>query len=308
MAAVVPQPVVVSSPLGAAPTADCPIYFDANSPVVSATPFLDWQPAPPGPGGQARVQLMTFQGVIAFLPRSSISRNPADQVAAQAINVLGVRLTDAAWSRILTELLAAQVFAQPINSLDELHTLMKDAVVPTPANLELVAGDWRNAEAFVVPAGAGGAAATARRQLQPLRFLSLLDALAVEEPAAWLPLGLFCTIVASIGPCLTQAARRVETSSVQLTASTLRTHLGSDLADGPLAMKVASFVKLKMLPYQIRNPGVTEVERREDIEDGIEYKASDQGKQNIEEKRIQLLGAGYARAPRALPCTPLLAQ
>ena len=202
---------------------------------------------------------MTFQGVIAFLPRSSISRNPADQVAAQAINVLGVRLTDAGWSRILTELLAAQVFALPINSLDELHTLMKDAVVPIPANLELVAGDWRNAEAFVVPAGAGGAAATVRRQLQPIRFLSLLDALAVEEPATRLPLGLFCTIVASIGPCLTQAARRVETSSVQLTASTLRFHLaGSARTDGPLAMNVASFVKLKMLPYQIRNPGVTE--------------------------------------------------
>jgi hypothetical protein len=250
---------------------------------------------------------MTFQGVIAFLPRCSISRNPADQAAAQAVNVLIARLTDAAWSRILTELLAAQVFAQPINSLDELHTFMKDVMIPTPANLELVAGDWRNAEAFVVPAGAGGAAVTARRQLQPLRFLSLLDALAVEEPATRLPLGLFCTIVASIGPCLTQAARREETSSVQLTASTLRTHLGPALADGPLAMKVASFVKLKMLPYQIRNPGVTEVERREDLEDGIEYKGSDQGKQNIEEKRIHLLGAGYAFASRALHCTPLLA-
>ena len=74
-------------------------------------------------------------------------------------------------------------------------------------------------------------------------------------------------------------------------------------------MKVASFVKLKMLPYQIRNPGVTEVERREDLEDGIEYKASDQGKQNIEEKRIQLLGAGCAYSSRAaLCCTPLLAH
>ena len=96
---------------------------------------------------------------------------------------------------------------------------------------------------------------------------------------------------------------------MQLTASTLRTHLGPALADGPLAMKVASFVKLKMLPYQIRNPGVTEVERREDLEDGIEYKASDQGKQNIEEKRIQLLGAGCAYASHAaLCCTPLLAH
>ena len=307
MAAVVPQPVVVSSPLGA-PIVDCPIYFDANSPVVSATPFLDWQPAPPVPGGQARVQLMTFQGVIAFLPRCSISRNAADQAAAQAVNVLIVRLTDAAWSRILTELLAAQVFAQPTNSLDELHTFMKDAMIPTPANLELVAGDWRNAEAFVVPAGTGGAAVAARRQLEPLRFLSLVDALGVEEPAARLPLGLFCTIVASIGPCLTQAARRVETSSVQLTASTLRIHLaGTARTDGQLAMKVASFVKLKMLPYQIRNPGVSEVERREDLEDGIEYKNSDQGRQSIEEKRIQLLGAGYACAPRAPHCTPLLA-
>ena len=111
-----------------------------------------------------------------------------------------------------TLLLAAQVFAQPANSLDELHTFMKDAMIPTPANLELVAGDWRNAEAFVVPAGTGGPATAMRRQLEPIRFLSLIDAPSVEEPAARLPLGLFCTIVASIGPCLTQAARRVETS------------------------------------------------------------------------------------------------
>ena len=100
------------------------------------------------------MQLMTFQGVIAFLPRCSIPRNAAaDQAAAHAVNVLIVRLTDSAWSRILTELLAAQVFAKPANSLDELHAFMKDAILPTPASLELVAGDWRHAEAFAVPAG-----------------------------------------------------------------------------------------------------------------------------------------------------------
>ena len=48
-----------------------------------------------------------------------------------------------------------------------------------------------------------------------------------------------------------------------------------------------------MLPYQIRNPGVSEVERREDLEDGIKYQSSDQGRQSIEEKRIQLLGVGF---------------
>ena len=139
MAAAVPQPVMVGSPIGA-PTADCPIYLDANSPVVLATPCLNWQPAPAGPGGQARMQLMTFQAVSAFLPPCSTSRTAVDQAAANAVNVLTVRLTDAAWSRILTELLAAQVFAQTANSLDELHTFMKGATIPTPANLEMA--EW----------------------------------------------------------------------------------------------------------------------------------------------------------------------
>ena len=82
MAAAVPQPVMVGSPIGA-PTADCPIYLDANSPVVLATPCLNWQPAPAGPGGQARMQLMTFQAVSAFLPPCSISRTAVDQARRQ---------------------------------------------------------------------------------------------------------------------------------------------------------------------------------------------------------------------------------
>ena len=166
-----------------------------------------------------------------------------------------MRLTDSAWSRILTELLTAQVFAQPANSLNELHAFMKDAILPTPASLELVAGDWRHAEAFAVPAGTDAAAAAARRQLEPIRFLSLVNALDVEEPTAPLPLSLFSTIVAFVGPCLTQAARRAEASSVQLTASTLRVHLASTACtDVQLAAKVAPFVKQRMLPHHPPNP------------------------------------------------------
>ena len=67
MAAIAPQPVVVDSPAGA-PTSGSPIFLTANSEVVSSTPCLDWQPAPAGPGGAARVQLLTFQAVKAFLP------------------------------------------------------------------------------------------------------------------------------------------------------------------------------------------------------------------------------------------------
>ena len=292
MAAVAPQPVVVNSPTEN-PTADCPICFDANSPVVSATPFLDWQLAPAGPGGQARMQLMTFQAVIAFLPRCSISRRVVDQAAARAVNVLTMRLTDSAWSRILTELLTAQVFTQPANSLNELHAFMRDAIFPAPARLEIVADDWHHAEAFAMPTGTDAAAVAARQQLEPIQFLSLVNALDVEEPMALLPLSLFSTIVAFVGPCLTQAARRTGASSVQLAASILRVHLASTACtDAQLAAKVAPFVKQRMLPHQIHNLGASEGERREDLEDGIEYHSSSQGRQSIEEKRIQLLGVG----------------
>ena len=301
MAAVAPQPVVVASPAGN-PTAECPIYLAANSGVVSSTPCLDWQPAPAGPGGAARVQLNTFQAVRAFLPRCKISRTPADLAAANAINVLVVRLTDAGWSRILTELQAAQVFATTANSIDELQGFLKEATIPTPANLDVVAGDWRNAEAFAIPGGAGAGAAAARALLAPLRFLSLLAVTAVEEPAAPLPLGLLSIIVGALGPCLTQAARRVETSTVQLTAATLRLHLAATAStDALMAVKVASFFKAKQLPYQLRSVGVTEGELREELEDGIEYKRSDQGRLAIEEKRIHLLAAGCATSPASPP-------
>ena len=146
MAAAAPVPVPVDSPAGA-PTDDCPIFLAANSEVVASTPCLDWQPAPAGPGGGARVQLKTFQAVKAFLPRCKVSRTAADLAAANAVNALTVRLTDAGWSRILTELKAAQIFAKIANSTDELHDAIRDAAIPTPANLDLVAGDWRNAEA-----------------------------------------------------------------------------------------------------------------------------------------------------------------
>ena len=99
MAAAVPQIVAVDSPAGA-PTSECPIFIAANSEVVSSTPCLDWQPAPAGPGGEARVQLKTFQSVKAFLPRCKISRIAADLAAANAVNVLTLRLADAGWSRV----------------------------------------------------------------------------------------------------------------------------------------------------------------------------------------------------------------
>ena len=49
------------------------------------------------------------------------------------------------------------MFSKTADSVDELHSLVKEANIPTPANLDLVAGDWRNAEAFALgkPRGSG---------------------------------------------------------------------------------------------------------------------------------------------------------
>ena len=58
------------------------------------------------------MQLPTFAAIKAFIPFCRLSRNPADLAAAGAVNVLEVRLTDAACSRIFAEMEAAQVFSQ----------------------------------------------------------------------------------------------------------------------------------------------------------------------------------------------------
>jgi len=306
MTAVASQPVVVNSPTEN-PTADCPIYLDADSPVVSATLFLGWQRAPAGPGGQARMQLMTSQAVIAFFPRCSISRRIVDQTAAHAVNALSARLTDSAWSRILTELLSAQVFARPANSLDELHASMGDACFPTPARLEIAADDWHHVEAFAVPAETDAATVAARQQFEPIQFLGLVNALDVEVPMAPLPLGLFSIIVALAGSYRTQAVQKTEAPSVLL-ASASRAHLTSTTrTDAQLAAEVASFIEKGMLPHQTRGFGASEAERCKDHEGGSMHLGSSGGGRSVEGGRAQPFGVGLSAAA-TMPCDGLQAD
>ena len=97
MAAVVPGVVPVNVDFPAAPvTSDSSILLEANEPLVVATPFIDWQPAPPAAaGGPPRVALAHFLAVKHFLPRCCSSRLPADFAAAAAANPLVLRLRGA---------------------------------------------------------------------------------------------------------------------------------------------------------------------------------------------------------------------
>ena len=100
------NPVIVESP--AADSAEMPVFLRAAELVVTATPYLDWQPAAAAADGSARVSLSTFQMFVAFAPRCAVSRIPADLTAARAVNVLILRLQNAAWARILEELLGRE--------------------------------------------------------------------------------------------------------------------------------------------------------------------------------------------------------
>ena len=120
-------PIPVTSP-GGPDTPEGPIILPANCAVVTSTfVCLDWQPAAAAPGGGAQVQLPTFAAIKAFVPFCRLSRNPADLAAAGTVNLLCVRLTDAAWSRLFTEMDAAQVFAQNFPTVDALHKATRDA-------------------------------------------------------------------------------------------------------------------------------------------------------------------------------------
>ena len=117
----------VTSPVGP-DVPENPIYLFATEPLVASTPFLDWQPAPAGAGGAAQVSLSTFQAVRAFIASSRLSRAAADMAAAQAVHAMTVRLTDASWSRILSELVAADILSKSPTDLASLWDAMATAM------------------------------------------------------------------------------------------------------------------------------------------------------------------------------------
>ena len=297
--------VAVTSPAGPL-TPESPILLLANDSVVTHTPFLPWLPTHAIPGGMARVQLSTYQAVKAFMPRCPLSRIPADLAAARAVNLLTVRFEDAFWSRLLTALKAAGVFAQVRSTRQDLHDaigLMPAPPAGGPDPLAIVAGDWRNAQAFAAgPTGGGAAAVAARRLLTQVRFLSLVTAESLVIHANPFPLEHLCTAVGLLGECLTQTARSSETSAVQLAAASIRAALPSSIAaDGAIAGRMRDLLSARRLPLEFLAHGVDAEELREEFEDGLEYARSSDGRRLVEEKRVLLLGTRFAAATRLFP-------
>ena len=200
------------------------VDIDSGSDAVSRTPFLPWQPmAAAGAAAQQRSRITTLQFARAFGTRCSISRVPADLAAAQGASVVRIRFNGPFWTRVLTELAASGFFVAGLfaNLREMLETLTRLAL-QNPQQLLITAADWSLGQDFVIPAGAGVAAAARRQLLLPTRFISLVTADMLElSPPSPTPLKVLFDLLGFLGPCLTQASREQEVSTFQAAARKL---------------------------------------------------------------------------------------
>ena len=185
----------------------------------------------------------------------------------------------------------------------------RELVPSTPANLELVAADWRNAPAPTGPRGAGAAAAAAHAAQLAIHFLRLASPIFFEDSSTQ-PLLNFCILVGACGACLNPTGRHDPMGSIQLLAAQLRSQLGVDpaSADAVLTDRLRLTLHSTRLPTAWRSLAASEEAMRHEVLDGIEYARSSEGRAAVELRRIRLLDNGcVAASPPSPPpsaCAP----
>lgn len=268
-------------------TADSPVFLRSNDPLVLKTPFLGWSVAP---GVLARVSLASFQMFKVFATRCRIGSQDGDREAASPISVLQLRLTEDAWSRVLSCLVDNGLLRNDFRDLPTLMDSISCLLIPDITSLEIGAADWASGENFSVPAPPDAQAIA----LQPLAYLSYVTVSLLESDVNTLhPWGDLCYMAGALGPCLTQQARAQPTSSVQLISQKLRVFLGgSAISDGAAARGLGDALPDLRLPSILQSASVKEADLRLEFIDAIQYyAASAAGRATIEARRVFLLGA-----------------
>ena len=300
-----PQPPVGVHAHAGPITSDCTFCLDAGCIVVVKTPFLHWVPAPGVVGGPPRAGLGTFQLLYAFGARLRSAAAPAVVAAVQGASPFTLRLSAAAWSRIFGELVLAGIFdgAGAIEDYEELQGRMESSTYPTPANLHVADADLTLGQAFTLPGGNGAAAVRDRELLTQVRFLHLATVALLEDGSARSPWKAMTTLIACIGPCLTNASRMDETSHVQDFASLFRSRRPECTTDGSLARALRTITSDVRLPYELRPATLSPIALAEAAIDGLNYQSMDR-RPGIEERRIDLM---VRKAPFLRSATTALA-
>jgi hypothetical protein len=297
-----PQPPIVVQAHGNAITSDCTFYLDAGCIVVVKTPFLHWVPSPAVGGGPPQAGLGTFQLLYAFGARLRSAAAPAVVAAVRGASPFTLRLSAAAWSRIFDELVLAGIFdsAGAIEDYDELQGLIESAIYPTPANLHIADADLALGQAFTLPNGNGAAAVRNRELLAQVRFVHLSTVALLEDVNARSPWKALTTLIACVGPCLTNASRMDETSHVQDFASLFRSRRPECTTDGALARALRTITSDVRLPHELRPATLSPTALAEAAMDGLNYQSMDR-RPGIEERRVDVM----VRKVRALLAPPL---
>ena len=129
-----PPPIVVS--LAANPSANKPVFFPANHPLVVKTDFLGYGDSPPI-GGVNQKSLSTSQAVRAFGRRLSVTTTAPVPV----IGPLQLSFTGTAWTKYLRELVASGLLQTSFTSLADLDSAIDSLTIVTPANLTVMPVD-----------------------------------------------------------------------------------------------------------------------------------------------------------------------
>ena len=170
MAAVLP--VDVHFPSGPAP-AKAPIHLDANDASVASPPWPRWDQAPAA-GGVPRAPLDLSVSHSFAIPYK-LDKSPAAVAVPAPINMLTLRLSTEARSRLSTAIRDGGLLARTVTSFDEPHAYIRESV----SVVIIGAVDWQLAPPPTIDAGDAAARAAAWRE----RFLGLADIAHLEITA-----------------------------------------------------------------------------------------------------------------------------
>ena len=283
-----PQPIQVLANAGAL-TSEGTFYLDAGCDVVVCTTFLAWVPAPAIGGGPPLAGLSTFQLLWAFGSRLRTAPAPAVVGAVRGASAFTLRISAAAWGRVLDELVLAGVFSGgPIDNYEELQLLIESAVFPTPANVYISNADLALGQPFTLPNGNGAAAVNARAMLAQVRYLSLATVALLEDASTSTPWKAVVTVCVCVGGCLTSASRVDETSHMQDFAALFRARRPECTTDGALARALRTLSSDVRLPLELRPDILTPDALAEAAIDGLNYQSASR-RTGIEERRVHLL-------------------
>lgn len=317
-----------------------PLILPADEPLVVNTPFLQWQPHPvAAAGAPPRMSIPHSRAAKSFLRRCSLSANPADAPVLATVNCFTFFLNAAAWTRILNELIGANLLnSAPFLAWPSFLQSIEALQLNNPGALEILAADLDLGETFdipAIPAQPAVPAQPARRGQRaqpaipatpaqpavpgpaPLNFLSLYTVDMAMLAASASPMSMWADLLGALSPGRTRASRNaplsmLATSAVMISRAVslkLLGDAGGAAPDALVAVNLTDMLTEMRLPRCLAPLVLNDAEIRAELRDSLRSARSDNERIAVEVSRIQYTALRYLACtawPNADPSTALL--